>query len=81
MTRKSHSRTDRRVEGSGVAVLREPLARAADRGSLVLGILLIPPFAVPTWFGAWLFRRGSSEVYRRACLWLLIVMGLAVILL
>ena len=57
------------------------LAGGADWSSLVLGVLLIPPFALPTWLGAWMFRRASKEVYRQACLWLLIVMGLAVIFL
>lgn len=57
------------------------LAGGAGWSSLVLGVLLIPPFALPTWLGAWMFRRTSNEVYRQACLWLLIVMGLAVIFL
>jgi uncharacterized membrane protein YfcA len=53
----------------------------ADTDSLILSILLIPPFALPTWLGAWIFRRASNETYRQVCLWLLIVMGLAVIVL
>ena len=51
----------------------------ANLGSLVLGIALIPPFALPMWVGARYFRRASNEAYRRVCLWLLIVMGAAVI--
>ncbi len=61
---------------TGVAV-----GGGADLGSLLLGIALIPPFALPVWVGARYFRRASNEVYRRVCLWLLIVMGTAVIVL
>ena len=53
----------------------------ADLGSLILGIVLILPFALPMWIGSHFFRRASTEVYRRVCLWLLIVMGTAIILL
>ena len=59
---------------TGVAV-----GGGADLDSLVLGIALIPPFALPMWVGARYFRRASNEAYRRVCLWLLIVMGAAVI--
>ena len=51
----------------------------ADLGSLALGIALILPFSLPMWAGARYFRRASNEAYRRVCLWLLIVMGAAVI--
>ncbi len=51
----------------------------ADLGSLVLGVVLILPFSLPMWVGARYFRRASNEAYRRVCLWLLIVMGAAVI--
>ena len=51
----------------------------ADLGSLALGIALILPFSLPMWAGARYFRRASNETYRRVCLWLLIVMGAAVI--
>ena len=53
----------------------------ADLGSLILGIVLILPFALPMWIGAHYFRRASTELYRQVCLWLLIVMGTVVILL
>ena len=64
------------VTMTGVAV-----GGGADLGSLVLGILLILPFSLPMWVGAHYFRRASNDVYRQVCLWLLIVMGTAVIVL
>ena len=66
---------------AALAVIGVSLGGGADLGSLILGIALILPFALPTWAGALLFRRASNEVYRQVCLWLLIIMGCAVIVL
>ena len=66
---------------STLTVLGVALAGGADLGSLILGIMLILPFSLPMWVGARFFRQASNEVYRQVCLWLLIIMGLAVIVL
>lgn len=66
---------------SALAIIGVSLSGGADLGSLILGVALILPFALPTWAGALLFRRASNEVYRQVCLWLLFIMGCAVIIL
>jgi len=66
---------------AALAMIGVALGGGADMGALILGVVLILPFALPTWAGAWLFRRASNELYRQVCLWLLIIMGLAVIVL
>ena len=66
---------------SALAMIGVSLGGGADLGSLILGVALILPFALPTWAGALLFRRASNEVYRQVCLWLLMIMGCAVIIL
>ncbi len=64
---------------SALAMTGVAVGGGADVGSLALGIALILPFSLPMWVGARYFRRASNEAYRRVCLWLLIVMGAAVI--
>ena len=64
---------------SALAMTGVAIGGGADLGSLALGIALILPFSLPMWAGARYFRRASHEAYRRVCLWLLIVMGAAVI--
>lgn len=64
---------------SALAMTGVAIGGGADLGSLALGIALILPFSLPMWAGARYFRRASNEAYRRVCLWLLIVMGAAVI--
>lgn len=64
---------------STVAVIGIALGGGADWDSLLLGLALFVPFSIPMWAGARFFRRTSNEGYRRVCLWLLIVMGIAVI--
>ena len=66
---------------AALAMIGVALGGGADMGCLILGVVLILPFALPTWAGAWLFRRASNELYRQVCLWLLIIMGLAVVIL
>ena len=66
---------------SSLTMFGVALAGGADLGTLILGIVLIPPFALPMWVGARFFRQASNDVYRRVCLWLLTMMGLAVIVL
>jgi hypothetical protein len=46
--------------------------------TLLLSGALYLPYAGATWIGARVFRRASHEIYRRVCLWLLIVMGITV---
>ncbi len=57
------------------------LSGGADLGTLVLGIALALPFSLTIWMGARFFLHASNEVYRQVCLWLLIIMGLAVVVL
>lgn len=64
---------------SALAMTGVAIGGGADLGSLALGIALILPFSLPMWAGARYFRRASNEAYRRVCLWLLIIMGAAVI--
>ena len=66
---------------ASVSLIAVTVGGGANWGTLVLGAALFLPFSIPIWVGAHIFRRASNEFYRRACLWLLIVMGVAVILL
>ena len=66
---------------STVAVVSVTVGGGADWGSLTLGAALFLPFSIPMWIGAYIFRRASNEMYRQACLWLLIIMGVTVIVL
>ena len=66
---------------STITVISVSFFGGADWGSLLLGCLLIIPFSIPMWIGAYIFRQVSNELYRRVCLWLLIIMGATVILL
>ncbi|MFT5171846.1 MAG: putative membrane protein YfcA [Gammaproteobacteria bacterium] len=64
--------------GSTISLLAVVLGGGADSGSLMRGAALFFPFIIPMWIGARFFRRASSTVYRQVCLWLLIIMGVAV---
>ena len=63
---------------SAISLLAVVLGGGADMRSLIRGTALFLPFAIPMWIGARFFRRASNTVYRQVCLWLLIVMGIAV---
>ena len=59
------------------------IAALAFDGRITLNTLLLSgalylPYAGATWIGARVFRRASQEIYRRVCLWLLIVMGVTI---
>ena len=66
---------------STITVIAVVIGGGADWQSLARGLALFIPFALSTWVGAHIFKRASNDAYRRVCLWLLIVMGAAVILL
>ena len=46
--------------------------------TLLLSSALYLPYAGATWIGARVFQHASQEIYRRVCLWLLIVMGVTI---
>ncbi len=64
---------------STITVVGVVIGGGADWGSLIFGIALVLPFAIPMWIGARFFRTTSNEVYRQVCLWMLIIMGTVVI--
>ena len=66
---------------STITVVGVAIGGGANWDTLIFGIALTLPFAIPMWIGARFFRTASNEVYRQVCLWLLIIMGAAVIVL
>ena len=64
---------------SATTVVAVVIGGGAGWSTLVLGIVLFLPFMIPMWMGARFFRRASNEVYRRVCLWMLIMIGIGVI--
>jgi uncharacterized membrane protein YfcA len=64
---------------SATTVIGVVIGGGAGWSSLIFGIALFLPFAIPMYIGARFFRSTSNEVYRQVCLWMLIIMGTAVI--
>ena len=60
---------------SAIGFLTLVLAGAVDLDTLILALILIVPNGAGIWLGAWLFGRLREEVYRRAALVLLLVIG------
>jgi uncharacterized membrane protein YfcA len=60
---------------SAIGFLTLVLAGAVDLDTLILALILIVPNAAGIWLGAWLFGRSREEVFRRAALVLLLVIG------
>lgn len=66
---------------STVTIVGIVIGGGANWNTLLLGAALFFPFVIPMWIGARFFRQASGDIYRRVCLWLLIVMGVVVIVL
>ena len=66
---------------SATTVIGVVIGGGAGWNSLIFGIALLLPFAIPMYIGARFFRTASNEVYRQVCLWMLVIMGTAVIVL
>lgn len=55
-------------------------AGAVGKRTLIHVVAFVAPTIVGTWFGAWLFARLPSGLYRQIVLWFLVVLSLSLLL-